>query len=85
MAINVFEVFSQSSAAHSSHAFRCGYNNEEMNGEVILMKTGRQERVFTRKGLKQSHEGYCKMRDETIQQVLPSLGDWRITAMEIIQ
>lgn len=49
------------------------------------MKTGRQERVFTRKGLKQSHEGYCKMRDETIQQVLPSLGDWKIAAMEIIQ
>lgn len=49
------------------------------------MKTGRQERVFTRKGLKQSREGYCKMHDEIIQQVLPSLGDWKIATMEIIQ
>lgn len=85
MAINVFEVFPQSPAAHPSHFFQCGYNNEEMNGEVLLMKTGRQERVFTRKGLKQSHEGYCKMHDETIQQVLPSLGDWETAAVEIIQ
>lgn len=85
MAINVFEVFPQSPAAHPSHSIRCGYNNEEMNGEVLLMKTGRQERVSTRKDLKQSHEGYCKMHDETIQQVLPSLGDWKIAAMEIIQ
>lgn len=54
--------------------------------EVLHMKKMRiPDLLFTAQGLKWSHEHFCKMHDNVIQQVFLSLEDWKITSMKIMQ